>query len=147
MRRVRGAGFAVVLLAAALPAFGKTDQIGQVKTVAGEAAIVRDGARLPAKPGDPVYQNDVIETGADATIGITFNDNSVFSAGPDSQLALPQFNFDVQTLNGNMLAELRKGTLSVVSGDITHHTPGALRIKTPSAILGVRGTTFAVEVH
>jgi hypothetical protein len=45
-----------------------------------------------------------------------------------------------------MLADVRRGTLSVVSGEITKKTPGALKIKTPSAVLGVRGTTFAVEV-
>lgn len=43
MRLVRGAGIAVVLLALsiALPAFGESDQIGQVKTASGEATIVR----------------------------------------------------------------------------------------------------------
>jgi len=148
MRHV-GAVLAALLLAviAAAPAFGDPVAIGQVKTASGGATILRDGARLPAKPGDPVYQSDVVETGADGGIGITFIDNSVFSTGPNAQLALQQFSFNVQSLVGSMLAELRKGTLSVVSGDITHHTPGAMRIKTPTAILGVRGTTFAVEVH
>jgi hypothetical protein len=149
MRDVGAAILAALLLAlvAAGPVFGEQVQIGQVKTATGAATIVRGGAHLPAKPGDPVYQSDVIETGADGGIGITFIDNSVFSTGPNAQLALDQFSFDVKTLDGSMLAELRKGTLTVVSGDITHHTPGAMRIKTPSAILGVRGTTFAVEVH
>jgi len=45
-----------------------------------------------------------------------------------------------------MLADVHRGTLSVVSGDITKRTPGALKIRTPTAVLGVRGTTFAVEV-
>jgi hypothetical protein len=149
MRHVGAAGLALLLLVliAVAPASGQPAQIGQVKTAAGVATIVRDKARLPAKPGDPVYQSDVIETGPDGSIGITFIDNSVFSTGPNSQLALTEYRFDVSTLAGSMLAELRKGTLTVVSGDITHHTPGAMRIKTPTTILGVRGTTFAIEVH
>jgi outer membrane protein OmpA-like peptidoglycan-associated protein len=109
-------------------------------------SITRGTQDLLAKSGIPVFQGDVIETAPDGSIGITFVDNSVFSAGPGSQLALPEFRFDTSNSRGNMLAELKKGTLTVVSGDITHTTPGALSIKTPTAILGVRGTTFAVEV-
>ena len=149
MRLFGGAGLAIALLAlaAAAPALCNGIEIGQVKTSSGDATIVRGGASLPARPGDPVYQSDTIVTGSGGTIGITFIDNSVFSTGPDSRLSLQQFSFDVTTLAGSMLAELSKGTLTVVSGDITHHTPGAMRIRTPSAILGVRGTTFAVQVH
>ena len=151
MRYLGAAVFAAAMVAAAVAAppaaIAAPPQIGQVKTASGEATIVRDGARLPAKPGDAVYQSDEIETGADGAIGITFIDNSVFSTGPNARLALQQFSFAVSSQQGSMLAELRKGTLTVVSGDITHHTPGAMRIRTPSAILGVRGTTFAIEVH
>jgi hypothetical protein len=45
------------------------------------------------------------------------------------------------------LADMRKGSLTVVSGDITRGSPGAMKIKTPTSILGVRGTTFAVRVY
>ena len=65
----------------------------------------------------------------------------------ESQVALEQFHFDSSNFKGDMLADMRKGTLTVVSGDITHATPGAMKIKTPTAVLGVRGTTFAVKVY
>ncbi|HKS90215.1 MAG TPA: FecR family protein [Stellaceae bacterium] len=121
-------------------------RIGQVKTASGEAVIVRHSARLPAKPGDPVYADDVLETGEHGSVGITFIDNTVFSAGPNSEVALDTFRFDAPAGGNEMLAELRRGTLSVVSGEITKQSPGALKIKTPTAVLGVRGTTFAVKV-
>src|SRR5713101_3212049 len=70
-------------------------QIGRIKTVSGTASITRDSQHLPATPGVPVYQADVIETGPDGSIGITLVDDSVFSAGPDSQVALSEFRFDV----------------------------------------------------
>ena len=133
-------------LLAATQSVAGNPQIGQIKTVSGTASVVRDGKLLPAKLGDPVYQSDMIETGPEGGIGITFVDNSVFSTGPGSQLALQEFRFDTSNARGKMLADLRKGTLTAVSGDITRITPGALSIKTPTAILGVRGTTLAVEV-
>ncbi len=125
---------------------GAIKPIGQIKRVSGTVTVVRGRDQLPAKPGSPVYRGDVIRTGTDGSVGITLIDNSMFSTGASSELELPQFAFDANTDRGSMLAALRKGTLTVVSGDITHTTPGAMSIRTPTAILGVRGTTFAVEV-
>jgi hypothetical protein len=129
------------------PANADGPQIAQVKTVEGVAFIVRDGSRITAKPGDPLYQHDIVETAADGAIGFTFIDNTVFSAGPGSQIALEQFRYDSNNFHGEMLAGLRKGSLTAVSGDITRATPGAMKIRTPTAILGVSGTTFAVKVY
>ena len=121
--------------------------IAQIKKVTGQAAVVRSGERRPATVGDMLFVKDIIETGADGGIGITFIDNTVFSAGPSSQIALDEFQFDSNDFRGAMLADMRQGTLAVVSGDIARSTPGAMKIKTPTAILGVRGTTFAVQVY
>jgi outer membrane protein OmpA-like peptidoglycan-associated protein len=147
MWRIKAITLAVLLIALlTAPAFAADHQIGQVKKISGTVSIVRGNEHVAAKPGIAVFQGDVIETGPDGSVGITLIDNSVFSAGPSSQLALPEFTFDTGNSHGNMLAELKKGTLTVVSGDITHTTPGAMSIRTPTAMLGVRGTTFAVEV-
>ena len=121
--------------------------IAQIKKVTGQAAVLRSGERRPAKVGDVLFVKDVIETGSDGGIGITFIDNTVFSAGPSSQIALDEFQFDSNDFRGAMLADMRQGTLAVVSGDIARSTPGAMKIKTPTAILGVRGTTFAIQVY
>lgn len=150
----RASTFAAMLIAllfaapapAADPPAARRNPIGQIKKVTGSASIGRDGQHLAATPGQAVYQGDVLETGPDGSVGIALADNSLFSAGPSSELALPEFKFDTNTSRGSMLASLRKGTLNVVSGAITHTTPGAMSIRTPTAILGVRGTTFAVEV-
>jgi hypothetical protein len=140
---------AIVLLAAvpeAAPALADGPPIGQISKAAGTVTVVRGTSRLPAKPGDPVYQSDVIETGTDGDAAITFTDNSRFSAGPGSNLALREYHFDTASGRGGMTAALQKGTLAVTSGAITHNTPGAMHIQTPTSILGVRGTTFGVEV-
>jgi hypothetical protein len=148
MRQI-GIWFGALLLAtsAVVPALADAPHIAQVKTVRGDAFIVRNGERTPAKLGDLLYQSDVVATGPGGAIGFTFNDNTVFSAGPDSEVALEQFRFDSSNFSGEMLADMRKGSLTVVSGDITRGSPGAMKIKTPTSILGVRGTTFAVRVY
>jgi hypothetical protein len=158
LARLKKLGF-VLWLAAAVPAAtagvpwaAETSPIAQmaiaqIKKVAGQAAILRSGERRPAKVGDMLFVKDIIETGPDGGIGITFIDNTVFSAGPSSQIALDEFQFDSNDFRGAMLADMRQGTLAVVSGDIARSTPGAMKLRTPTAILGVRGTTFAVQVY
>src|SRR5258708_19981835 len=66
-------------------------RVGQIKTVAGQAEIVRSGTRIAARVGDLLYEKDTIETGPDGSIGITFFDNTVMSSAPDSQLPLAHF--------------------------------------------------------
>jgi hypothetical protein len=139
---------ALLLIATAgAPVAAEGPQIAQVKKLTGQAAILRSGERRPATVGDKLFVKDVIETGPDGAIGITFVDNTVFSAGPNSQIALDEFQFDSTNFRGSMLADMRQGTLAVVSGDITRSSPGAMKVKTPTAVLGVRGTTFAVQVY
>jgi hypothetical protein len=137
----------LLLLAGAVAARAAGPEIAQVKSVVGKVTVVRGGAKLPVKVGDPLYQSDVIETGGDGGIGLTFIDNTMFSAGPGSEIALSEFTFDSNNFRGRMLADLRHGSLAVTSGDIAHSGPGAMRIETPRGILGVRGTTFAVKVY
>jgi hypothetical protein len=121
--------------------------IGQVKTASGDVAIVRNNNRIAAKPGDSVFQKDTIETGANGAIGITFTDNTVMAAGPNSEVAMEEYTFDSSNFKGSMVTDMRKGTLSVVSGDIAKSSHGAMKVRTPAAILGVSGTHFAVQVN
>ena len=74
-------------------------------------------------------------------------DNSLLSAGPNSLLVLDRYEFDSTTNQGRFDASLRRGTLAVVSGRLARQSPDAMTLRTPSAILGVRGTEFAVSVR
>jgi hypothetical protein len=100
----------------------------------------------PPKIGDPLYEKDTIETGADGSIGITFIDNTVMSGGPNSQIVLEDYKFNSSDFKGSMLTDMNRGTVSMISGDIARSTPGAMKVKTPTAILAVRGTSFVIEV-
>lgn len=121
-----------------------SEPIGQIKTQTGTATVERAGAAKPAAIGDHVYESDTVVT-TDGTLGITFADNSMMSLGPYTRLSLDQFKFDTTTHNGIFSTSLQKGTLAVRSGQIVRQTPEAMRIRTPAALLGVRGTEFVVR--
>ena len=121
------------------------DVIGQVKTEKGDVKVLRHGMAQPLAVGDHVMQSDTISTSKGGSVGITFVDNSMMSLGPNSQLALDEFHFDTTTHAGVFNTSLSKGTLAVKSGQIVQQTPEAMHIKTPAALLGVRGTEFVVR--
>jgi hypothetical protein len=77
---------------------------------------------------------------------VTFLDNSLLSAGPGTVLAIDRYSFDTTTHAGHFDASLQKGTLAVVSGKIVKQSPGAMRVRTPASVMGVRGTEFVVRV-
>ena len=120
--------------------------IGQVKVAKGTVTIERGGNSLPATVGMRLQASDVLRTGADGSVGITMSDNSLLSAGPNSVLALDRYEFDEVTSAGRFDASLRQGTLAVVSGRLAKQSPQAMKVRTPAAVLGVRGTEFVVSV-
>jgi hypothetical protein len=122
------------------------EEVGRVKVVRGSVVIERGGARLPVTVGMPVQERDVIITGRDGSVGVTFNDDSLLSIGPDSVITVDRFAFDATTHAGRFDSSLRQGTLAVVSGKIAKQSPDAMTVRTPSTILGVRGTEFVVRV-
>jgi len=137
------AALAAIFLTPSLAA--ADDAIGQIKTLSGTVTVTRAGAAIKAGIGDHVMQADEITTGADGTVGITFEDNSMMSLGPLSTLDLDQFRFDTTTHDGVFNTSLKTGTLAVRSGQIVQQTPFAMHIQTPAALLGVRGTEFVVR--
>ena len=118
---------------------------GRIKTVRGTAWVERAGTRVPASVGTTVRQDDVIVTGADGAVGITFADDSRLSIGPDTTLAIERFAFNPTTHEGTHETSLRRGTLAAVSGKLARQSSDAMKVRTPAAVLGVRGTEFAVR--
>jgi hypothetical protein len=136
--------FLAVLVAAVLPAYGA--DVGQVKVAHGSVMLERAGSRMPATVGMAVQPSDVIVTGADGAAGLTFSDNSLVSIGPESRFAIDRYAFDTTTYAGEFQGTLSRGRLAAVSGKMVKQSPESMKIRTPSAIMGVRGTEFVVQV-
>jgi hypothetical protein len=92
-----------------------------------------------------VREGDLLVTGADGGLGLTLADDSRLSIGPDTTLSIERFAFNATTHEGAHEVSLRRGTLAAVSGKLARHSPDAMKVRTPSAILGVRGTYFVVR--
>jgi len=122
------------------------NEVGHIKVAKGTATIQRAVEKIAAVPGMKVFAADVITTGADGAVGITFIDNSLISTGPNSVFAIDQYSFDSTTHIGKFDGTLKRGTLAAISGKMVKQVPESMRIRTPSSIMGVRGTEFLVKV-
>jgi len=123
------------------------DYAGVVKTVRGSATVERASSRVALAPGSRVNPGDRLVTGADGYLGVTMRDDTLLTLGPGSVLALDSYGFDPKTHDGNFLASLTRGVLSVVTGLIAKRSPDAFVVKTRISTMGVRGTEFIVEAN
>ncbi len=115
--------------------------IGVVEDTEGSVFASRvDGNRVELKPGDPVYQDDVIETSGDGAVGLRFVDDTTFSIAEDARLVLDDFVYDPSANTGNAVVNVLQGSFSFVSGAVAKTGDDALTIKTPVLTIGIRGT-------
>ena len=143
MVRLLAAG---LLIAAAVSTQAAAADIGRIKTVVGQASIVRGTTTVPATPGATLSVKDVLTTGPDGRIGVAFVDNSRFAVGPNAHVSLTQFEFDDTTHKGSSLTQVDRGSLAIVSGQIAKENKDQMKVKTPTSLLAARGTRFVVDV-
>ena len=119
---------------------------GPIRVVVGDAVVVRASGAVPATNGLAVYPTDSLRTGRDGRVGLTLSDDTQVSIGPGSEVRLDAFVYDPGQGQLALVLKFIRGTAAYVSGQIAKLAPDAVRLETPAAIVGVRGTTLAVEV-
>ena len=119
---------------------------GRIKVSTGAAFIVRDGAQIPAQLGQNVFEADGLRTGGDGKVGVTLNDDTRLSLGPNSELKLERFTYAPADSSFGLALKFIRGAATYVSGRIAKFAPDSIRLETPAAIVGVRGTTLAISV-
>jgi hypothetical protein len=140
------------------PAWAQSDvsikPIGKVVTATGAVTIEHVTAVVvqaalsnqpgQAKVGDPVYLGDVLSTGGDGKVGITFTDGTAFDLSSNARMAMTEFIYDPNSKSNSSLLSLTKGTFTFVAGKIAKS--GDMKVDTPVATMGIRGTTPRVEI-
>jgi len=127
---------------------GKVIAIEGTATIEHTATVVRQvslprGAVRPAV-GDAVYRGDVVQTGADSKISLAFSDGTAFNIASNARMELNEFVYNPNGKNNSSLFSLAKGTFTFVAGKVAK--TGNMKIDTPAATMGIRGTTPHVVV-
>jgi hypothetical protein len=141
-------GIVALMVLLASPALGQeTVGAGRIKVSSGSAFIIRGDKTIPAQAGQLVYEADTLRTGADGRIGVTMKDDTRVSLGPGSEVRLNRFVYAPADGRLGFAMRVVRGVAAYVSGQIAKLSPDAVRLETPAAIVGVRGTSLAIRVE
>jgi hypothetical protein len=119
---------------------------GFVKNVSGQAFIERNKVLMAAQVKDKLMENDILVTGRNGSMGVILQDNSVMSIGPNTRLIISKFVFEPDNKKFSFIAQIKKGSLVYLTGLIAKLNNKGVRFETPTAVCGVRGTHFAINV-
>ena len=133
----------IFLLAARVPCgAAEAPQVGVVNKVEHEAEIVAANGTTPAAPGAPVHLNDMLRTGPEGRLQVTFRDDSILTLGEKASVSIDRYIFDPDAKVGETVLIAAKGAFRFASGRIKQLKPSAIQVATPLAVIGVRGTEF-----
>jgi hypothetical protein len=145
-RKFLKTGLILMLVSTPLWSHAEAETVGAVKTVTGESWVITTGQRVKAQVGTAVFLGSQLKTSKDATLGVTFKDNTLMSFGSDTELTVDEYLFAPTQGKLKLGARLDKGSLNYVSGVIAKLKPDAVSVKTPTGTIGVRGTQFLLKV-
>ena len=120
------------------------EPIGNVATVTGSASVIRNDTTTPLKVKDDIYLNDIVQTGANAALGITFIDNTTFNLKANTKITIDNYVYEDGGKGNAAIFDVARGTAAFVAASVAK--TGDMKITTPTATLGIRGTTGLVEV-
>ena len=121
-------------------------EIGGVERMNGTVTVTPAGAPVrPLIAGDPVREGDLVITEAHSEVLIKLRDETTLAMRQLSQLRLTQFKFE-RSESDSFLTNLLKGSVRKVSGLIAKAQQRNVRLTTPTATIGIRGTDFEVII-
>lgn len=118
--------------------------IGTVSKLTGTATAIRNGVSVTLNVGDNVQKGDVVQAGADSSLNLAFIDGTVFGLSANARMVLNEMVYDPQGSANSSLLSLVQGTITFVAGETAKN--GNMRVDTPVATMGIRGTAVLVEI-
>lgn len=120
--------------------------IGDVTRNEGSNAIERKGSTpININNGTKVESMDTVKTGSGSTT-IQFVDETRVDVTSNSKLIIDEFVYDPKSGKGKISIEAGMGTMRYASGQIAKNSRQEVKISTPTAVIGVRGTDFSMTV-
>ena len=140
----------LIILIAGLAAFVSDAFAADAKglIVASRGTVIASGADGEARElaqGDEIFVDDEILTGPKSFAVLQFLDGAKVTVKPNSEIVIEDYVYngnadDKATLN------LVSGGLRVITGAMAKNNPENYKVKTPVALMGVRGTEFAIQL-
>jgi hypothetical protein len=137
----------IVLTLTILPLKSSLASIGEVTQSEGSGVIDRkDGDKgIVVEKELDVFSYDTVKTG-NGKVGIEFIDATRVDVTQHSKLIIDEFVYDPNTKTGKLSLKAKLGTVRYASGQIAKNSATNVKITTPTATIGVRGTDFTMTI-
>lgn len=130
-----------------LPASAADEHAALVKSVSGEVSVLRQQQRLAPVAGTTLNMADHVVTGAQASAAIVFRDGTLLTVGPNADVLIRDYVFRPKDNAFAFSLYLARGSAIYESGKIGKLSPESVKVETPKATVGVRGTRFLIEAN
>lgn len=139
--------FCAGLACLVMPALAAEDHAALVKATTGVVQVTRQGATFAAKSGTTLLVSDRVTTGPAASAAIVFRDGTLLTLGADADVRVRDYVFEPRQGQFSFAIYLAKGSAIYESGKIGKVSPESVKVETPRATVGVRGTRFLIEAN
>ena len=136
----------IVIAVVWLWSVGALASIGDVEQQVGNSVIERQGGdAVTSETGLDIFSLDTVKT-ANGRTSIVFVDDTRVDVTENSRLIIDEFVYDPNTQTGELALKASLGTVRYASGQIAKNSRQNVKIKTPTATIGVRGTDFSMTI-
>lgn len=120
------------------------EPIGNVATLTGVATVTRNNTDTPLQIKDDIYLNDIVKTQASSSLSITFSDATTFRLSANAEITIDNYVYEKGGAGNAGAFDIARGTVAFVAAQVAK--TGKMEITTPTATMGIRGTTGVVDV-
>lgn len=93
--------------------------------------------------GSQIVRRERIQTSSVGSVQLVFVDKTTLNIGPNSDMVIDEFVYDPDKSAGKLSANLVRGAMRFVGGNISHS--GGATIRTPASTIGIRGGVTTVS--
>jgi hypothetical protein len=122
----------------------RADSVGTVSSMKAPATVTRGGGAKAVKVGDDIFQNDELSTGIGGALGVTFDDETTFTLQANTSITVNEFVYSKSGGANKAAISVVRGTAAFFASQVAK--TGDMKINTPTATLGIRGTSGVIDV-
>ncbi len=123
------------------------DHAALVKSVTGAVKVTRQHETFDAAGGTTLQVSDRVVTAPGASAAIVFRDGTLLTLGSGADILVRDYVFAPKENKFAFELYLAKGSAIYESGKIGKLSPQSVKVETPRATVGVRGTRFLIEAN
>jgi len=120
--------------------------IGFFKKVKGEVLLVRGDVEQKVKAGQQLFTADTVITAQVSSAAVIFQDGTRMTLGAGSELEVQKYEFQPHKEKYDFTLFLKKGSVIYSSGKLGKLAPEKVKLRTPRATVGIRGTRLLLSV-